>query len=392
MPITFAGLRGTGSWGDHERPTNFREAILWLNPNGSAPLTALLSKTAEEAVDDPQFSWFEEKLEPLRVRINFNAGFSTTDTTLTIAGNGLLCVPGMVFQVERSESTTYDNEHIMISSVTSDTQIVVKRGVAGTGAAPIPNNTWLTCLGTAYPEGTDKPAYASRNPIRKYNYCQIFETAMGITWTAQKTYARTGDPWKNEKRRKMFDHAVQMEFAFIFGKPYEDTSGPQPVRFTGGLRHFIETNVTIFTTTPTEDTFLNAVYRVFDYDTAAGNERIVLAGNGALNSLNKLARGSGRIQFNDVVRVYGMQLQRWVLPQGTLLFRSHPLFNVHPRYTYSMIILDPTSLKYRYLYDTKFVDNVQTPGKAAREALWYTEAGLEVQHESTNGYIGNFVV
>lgn len=392
MPQTFAGLRGTGSWGDHERPTNFRELILWLNPNGSAPITALLSKTAEEAVDDPQFSWWEERLEPLRIRINYSTGYSTTDTTLTIAGSGLLCVPGMIFQVEKTESTTYDNEHVMVSSVTNDTTIVVKRGVANTPSRPIADNTYLTCIGTAYPEGADKPSYASRNPVRLYNYCQIFETAMGITWTAQKTRARTGDPWKNDKKRKAFDHAAQMEFAFLFGKPYEDTSGPQPIRYTGGLRHFITTNVTVFTTTPTEDTFLEAVYRVFDYDSQAGNERIVLAGNGALNSLNKLARGAGRIQFTDVVKVYGMQLQRWILPQGTLLIRSHPLLNVHPRYTYSMFVLDPTSLKYRYLIDTKFVDNVQTPGKAAREALWYTEAGLEVQHERTNAYIGNFEV
>ena len=56
----FAGLRGTGSWGTDERPTNFRETILWRRPNGNAPLTALLSKTKSEKVDDPQFSWWEE--------------------------------------------------------------------------------------------------------------------------------------------------------------------------------------------------------------------------------------------------------------------------------------------------------------------------------------------
>ena len=43
-----AGLRGTGDWATDERPKNFREMILWRNPNGSAPLTALLSKMASD--------------------------------------------------------------------------------------------------------------------------------------------------------------------------------------------------------------------------------------------------------------------------------------------------------------------------------------------------------
>ena len=39
--MAVAGLRGTGDWATDERPKNFREMILWRNPNGMAPLTAL---------------------------------------------------------------------------------------------------------------------------------------------------------------------------------------------------------------------------------------------------------------------------------------------------------------------------------------------------------------
>jgi hypothetical protein len=58
MPA-IAGLRGTGTadWGTDERPKNFREMILWRNPNGSAPLTALMSKMRSESTDDPEFAW-----------------------------------------------------------------------------------------------------------------------------------------------------------------------------------------------------------------------------------------------------------------------------------------------------------------------------------------------
>ena len=46
--MAILGLRGTGDWGTDERPKNFRESILWMEPNGNAPLTALLSKARSE--------------------------------------------------------------------------------------------------------------------------------------------------------------------------------------------------------------------------------------------------------------------------------------------------------------------------------------------------------
>lgn len=89
---SFAGLRGTGSWGTDERPKNFREMILWRNPNGSAPLTALMGKMKTEKVDDPEFAWWEEEMNPVRVATAADLGTSSTAVTLTAGGVDL--VPG----------------------------------------------------------------------------------------------------------------------------------------------------------------------------------------------------------------------------------------------------------------------------------------------------------
>lgn len=51
----FLGMRGTGSWATDQRPKNYRETILFLYPNGTAPLTAIMSKLKSERVDDPEF-------------------------------------------------------------------------------------------------------------------------------------------------------------------------------------------------------------------------------------------------------------------------------------------------------------------------------------------------
>lgn len=389
-----AGLRGTLDWATDERPKNFRETILWRNPNGQAPLTALMARMKSESVDDPEFNWWEEELNPIRVTVD-STGAAAASTTLGIDEGGLDLVPGDILIVEKSESESYDNELVEVSSVTSDTEIVIKRGAADTTAADIPEDANLTRIGNVYEEGSDSPDASTRNPTKKTNYCQIFKTAYEITNTAKETRTRTGDPLKNDKKRRMFDHSVSMEFAWMFGVPYEDTSGSQPKRFTGGLRHFITSNTTIFSTTPTEDTFLDATYPVFDYDAGtAGNERIVFAGNGFLNSLNKLARDSSstRVNFDGSIKAYGMQLQRWILPQGTMYVRTHPLLNVHGFYTNSAFVIDPSAIIYRYMRDTKPQDNIQANDADKKKGQWLTEAGLEIRHEKTMAYIGNFVV
>ena len=386
--MAIAGLRGTGSWSADERPKNFRETILWLNPNGVAPLTALLSKMSEESTDDPEFAWFEETLGHVRVQVTANA--LATDTTLTVSG-ALNLVKGDILLAESDDGQAELME--VTADPTSDTSVTVARGIAGSTAADITAPAYLTKIGNAHEEGARAPKATTRNPTKRVNYCQIFRTVYNLTNTATKTRLRTGDPVKNDKKRKMFDHARDMELSFLFGRPYEDLTGSQPKRYTGGLNNFISTNRRLFTSTDpmTEDKLIDAIAPVFDYDGAgAGDERLAFCGNGALTALNKVVRNSAstRINFDQEIRVYGMRLQRLILPQGVIYFRTHPLMNVHPVFTNSMFIINPRGLKYRYLRDTKPRDNIQLPDEDQLKGEWITEAGLEVQHERTMAYIG----
>lgn len=395
--MAFAGLRGTGDWGTDERPKNFRETILWRNPNGQTPITGLLSKMADEKTDDPEFAWWEEQLNAVRLILN-GAMPTTTTTVVVVTANALLLVPGDVLLAENAAADLAVSpfEIMTVNGVASDTTFDVLRAQAGSSAAALINSAGLTRIGTVWGEGDNSPNVSARNPTKIRNYTQIFKTAYEITRTAAKTYARTGDPIKNDKKRRMFDHSVNLEFAFIFGLAFESVTGgakSKPKRFTAGLRSFITTNVTVFTTTPTETTFLNAVQPVFDYDGGgAGSERIMFCGNGALTSLNKLAKAGMQVRVDEVVKLYGMDLQRWIVPQGTFMMRSHPLLNTHARYTNSIFILDPSALKYRYLDDTFFKDNVQQPDADETKGYWLTECGLEIHHERTMAYLGNFVV
>lgn len=408
-----AGLRGTGDFATDERPKNFRETILFLDPNGDAPLTALLSKMGSEDTDDPEFAWYEERMDAIRLQLNgaIADGIATAFTvdadsvgTIAPANQGLsgalsVVAGDLLLYVGTAAApvNTGLGEIVMVTANPStDTGLTVARGQRGSTGAAMADDGILVKIGNVNEEGATSPKAKSRNPVKQSNFCQIFRTPYSITNTTKATKFRTGDPLKNERKRKMFDHSVDMEEAFMWGRKFEDTgANGKPRRSTGGLNSFITTNRTVFGgggPAFTEDNFLDAISPMFTRSGAgAGNERIGFVGNTALTALNKLARNSSssRITHAETIKVYGMALQKWILPQGTVYLRTHPLMNTDPVFKRSGFFINPKGLKYRPLRDTKFKDNIQANNADSQDGEWLTEAGLEVQHESTMAYLGN---
>jgi len=113
--VFFAGLRGSGSFGTDERPKSFREMILWLNPNGSAPLFALTSKAKTEGVDDPEFNWWEETNDICRIRVNGALDNNPATTTVVVDDGALQLIPGDLLYVEpATEISTFTEEHLRV--------------------------------------------------------------------------------------------------------------------------------------------------------------------------------------------------------------------------------------------------------------------------------------
>ena len=63
------GLRGTGDWSTDERPKDFRNTILWLNPQGTAPIFALSGRAKKRSVTDPEFYWWTETNAHVRLQV-----------------------------------------------------------------------------------------------------------------------------------------------------------------------------------------------------------------------------------------------------------------------------------------------------------------------------------
>ena len=106
----------------------------------------------------------------------------------------------------------------------------------------------------------------------------------------------------------MFKQLADIEWLIMLGRPAETTGdNGKPKRFMGGLRNFIPAaNTTIFASATTPNTFLDAIAPVFDFDTGAGDTRMMFAGNQALVELSKIFAGEVLYNVNNVVKVYGM--------------------------------------------------------------------------------------
>jgi hypothetical protein len=400
--MAFAGLRGTGSYGTGERPKSFRELILWEEPNGQSPLTALMAKMRSEKLSDPEFNWWQERQQAVRIQVNgalsnvaTTAVVDAVDATHTTDASNL--VPGDILMVE-SANGVITGERVLVATVVSATSFTITRGAAGTTGAAIADNSWLLRVGSVFAEGSGAAGAVSTNPIKMYNLAQIFKTSYEVTKTDIETTHRTGDPLKNERKRKMFNHAVNMELAYLFGLKFETVgANGQPMRMTGGIVSQLSTNVKAYDIVSAQfnvDNWIADVTRVFDYDAGgAGNERLVLLGNGALQELQKAceAKSNVRINFEGGIKIYGMDFQKVTTPQGTFYFKTHPLFNTHPVHRYSMVVLNPKGLVDRFLRKTTFEDNIQAPGSDFVKGQWLTESGPEVQFEGSHAFYSNCI-
>ena len=124
----------------------------------------------------------------------------------------------------------------------------------------------------------------------------------------------------------MFDHSRDIETAMLFGRRHEATGdNGKPERFMGGLREFIPGSV--LPADWTLGNLLDQVSTVFDWDSMAGDQRMVFCGNGALNEFNKkLEQQSGTPSESTTTA----ETQCTVLTSGGILYRRGCLLYTSP--------------------------------------------------------------
>lgn len=413
----FLGMRGNGDWVADQRPMNWRQQILYLYPNGSSPLTAILSMMKSESVDDPQFHWWTQEQNAVGgdiLAVCTDAGMTTpyggggvAGTVIYLSILATLAVrirAGHQILLRDSEDWTVD----VVGKVTSVTAGTPNSVVAVSLLEPDDNGAAnghdisdcdvFKIVGNINSEGAAMPEAIALNPVKVYNLTQIWRTPLSITRTARKTKLRTGDQYQKAKSEALEMHSWEMELSFIWGIRTENTgSNGKPERTTMGVINFIRQyaplNCVDYTVDPAYagyswaaggETWMNAMLeRVFRY---GSSERLCLCGSGALIGINQIANAKGYLEIKPSTKTYGMDIRSWITPFGIVHFKTHPLFSFDETTRNMMMLLEPKELTYKYIDDTQFYGEASSKthpegyGSGRYDGTFeefLTEAGLE---------------
>jgi len=419
--VAFLGLRGTGDWATDQRPKHWRDMILRLYPNGTAPLTALTARMASESVDDPEFIWWTKTLSDQSVSVTgvyTNANLSSAYASGGTAGQVLYIKMAEAdadefrvgHQVLLRDASHYDvdvNAEVTAVMKNGDSSyLAVKLLEADDNGASTDLSDCDTALivGNINSEGAAMPDAVSYDPVKHYNYTQIFRNPLEITRTAKKTKLRTGDAYQELKRETLEYHSVEMEKAFLWGIRTEGTgTNGKPKRTTQGLIPTIKTDASAncndfsLNSSFSGKTWLQGGEEWLDYYMEqiyryGATEKLAFAGSGALLGIAKLVKSLGWSSFGPETTSYGIKVNRWVTPFGELMIKTHPLFSLEATNRYSMVIFEPKNIKYRYITDTVFYSESekQNTGRLRYDETkeeYLTECGLEFHHPIGWGYL-----
>jgi len=411
----FLGMRGNGDWVDGQRPLNWRQQILKLYPNGMAPLTAILSMLGSESTDDPQFNWWTQ--EQTTVGGAVEGVYTLPDLSVAYGGGGGVDNT-LYIQITTLLANRTRIGHQILLRCADDYRVDVVAKVTGVTRGTTnsvlairllqddnnsPDNDLQNCdvfkiIGNINPEGGEMPDAIALNPIKVYNYTQIFRTPLSITRTARKTRLRTGNQYQKAKAEALEMHSWEMELAYLWGIRTENIGdNDKPERTTMGVINFIRQ----FSPQNCDDYGLNADYTGQDWDAGGevwfkamlerifrygADEKLCLCGSGFLLGIDALAMSGGQVRLVPGQKTYGMQIREWLTPFGSIFMKTHPLFSYDATTRHMGLILEPKEMSYRYIDDTTFYK--ESSSKSHSEGYgqrrvdgtneeYLTESGLE---------------
>jgi len=416
--MAFLGMRGTGDFVSNQRPENWRDMVLRLYPNGTAPLTAITAKLASEATDDPVYHWWQKGLPDQQATVTgvwtnaalnvaYVSGGVATDTLyiqMSAADAGKIRLGHVVLLRDASDYDVDVNARVtaatVINGASSYITVALMEADDNSASNDLSNCDLCLVIGSANEEGADTPTVIHYDPTEYYNQTQIFRTPTSITGSAAETHLRTGPQVAENKREALELHSIEMEKAFLWGLYYSTTgSGGKPLRYTNGIVRLITTNRSDFTVDTdysgqtwlqSGETWLDSkLEQVFRY---GRNEKLAFVGSGTMLGLNRLAKANANINITPMTTSYGLEVDRWITPFGRIYMKTHPLFSYTATNRNSMLILELEKIKYRYLRnrDTKFLQNRQGAGIDGKIDEFLTECGLELHHEECFAFLNGF--
>ena len=354
---------------------DMRNQIAQLEPDESPFITFLrASKKNTRVAYNPKFEWMEDSLTPNGSTLATAIAATSTTSVVVASGDGVLFKAGDIIMAS--------TEAMYVSAVSTDT-LTVTRGFGGTTAlSSIALNTPIYIISNAYAENSTSPAALTTKPDEKYNYTQIFRTAVQLSNTADKTKMYGGADRGYQRSKALLEHKREIAKAFYAG--YRTIDSSYTKRTTGGLFSFL-TQTQAFSSGGTTLTYANfdelVAQKAFRY---GSKQKLLIAGPKLSTVINMWA-------LNKVVTdvstdaAFGMRVKKLYTSYGDLMVVYDPLLADlgHPDYG---IVIDTNNINYVHLdgRDTKLYTNIQENDRDGIKDEYLTECGLEVRLPKTH--------
>lgn len=356
-----------------------------------APITVLTQRSTPDSdleSENPEYKWWEQDMTS--PSLTSNGSHTDTATTITLATDEA----DRLHEQDLVYVTTTD-EVMRVTAVdrTAD-EITVTRAVGGSTATAISDGDEMIVFGPAEAEGADVPEKIIPSREKHNNYTQIFRHAFGVSNTTASTVLfGAGDPeFDRQSNLKEKEHIRAKEFAYMFGRKAEISSGGDIRRTTGGAIEFIGQNVLDAGGTMTEDDLNTIAQDVFQY---GSSEKWCLAGGNIIDAVNGFIDSSGDteqvVNLSPDDEEAGIRVTRYKTNYGPINFVYHRLLSRYGRNDLGFIF-DRESLN-RKVIDTERDEllrmNVQPRGADRMDSEYLSEVGFKLMNEEKCGMITN---
>jgi len=419
----FLGLRGTSDFVTGQVPGNWREGVLYYEPNGDAPLVALTALMESSKIDSYTRSWWQQGIPTQSVNITgiFDDNGLAVAYTAAADASGLsiflkmaaadvaLFRPGNHILLRKTADFRYDIRVKVIATQANGASSYLACTTLETASATYGINGVDMALRMANlnAQGAPRPVAMAWRPTKFTNNTSIIRTPLELARTVRQTHTRTGDPYKKAKRDAAFDHATSLEWAYWHSQLYEgigDNGKPETA-----MRGLIPAIIT-YAPGNTDDFRYNTDYsgaswlasgmdwmntmfeQIFRY---GRDEKLAFCGSGTLKAINDLAETYGTINLETRDMAWGIKVREWIHSAGTLYLKKHPLWSLDDSHRYSMAIIEPERLEYNFIQDTIFLnqENQQQAREMGYDATmeeFLTECTLTFDTMEAFGYLNGF--
>ncbi|MFQ5990814.1 MAG: DUF5309 family protein [Nitrospiraceae bacterium] len=376
---TIAGQRATAATRgvqQESRVIDMHRDIFLLEPS-AAPLTVMSAMINRRSVFNPEFKALEDERVPERDTLDGAVADGVT-TTITV-DNGGYWHPNVLWRNQQTDEVCR-----IVSKVGND--LTVERGWGGTTAAAMSDGDTISSLGGAAEEGALSEESITTKKTVQINFTQIQRWPFAVTNTLMESdlYGSKELPWQQKKGG--IDQLVRIESSFFWGQAFEDLTGNEPRRSTGGLDPFIVTNDTDLGGTFDMISFYGVSEKTFRY---GAKDKLFFASRGIVANISADAHAQLELMPKD--KTLGMDITRLVTPHGRLRIMSHDLFDgaIYRGHAYAV---DPANVGYRFMRnrDNRLVTNIQVNDRDGRKDEFRGEVGFfrvqeRTHHRFTNG-------